>query len=50
MSDREALTEAERDLLEVSTALYGWGTQAEAFAATVAAVERILADRMKGQS
>lgn len=35
------LTPEERDLLEVSTALFGFGTQADALEATTKAVEQI---------
>jgi hypothetical protein len=39
------LTDAERDLLVVSTALFGWAPHDEALEATTKAVEQIVAQR-----
>ena len=39
----EHLTPEDRDLLEVSCALWGWATASEALEATIKAVEQIVA-------
>lgn len=42
------LTEGERDLLQVASALFGWATQDEAQEALEKGVLQILADRLRG--
>lgn len=44
-NESAALTEAEKDLLEVATALFGWSTQGDALEATTKAVRSIVAER-----